>query len=341
MIAPVRLGIQVPNFSFAVGGTTVGGTDNPDTIVRRDTNGTRNGLFENLVTVATTAERVGFDSFFVMDHYRQIPMVDQATEPMPEAYTLLGGVAARTSTIHVGTLVSGVTYRNPAILAKIVTTLDVVSSGRAILGIGAAWHDVEHSSYGVDFPPVAQRMGMLEEAVQICKLMFSQDAPSFEGKHFSIHEAFNFPRPVQSGGPPILVGGGGEQRTLKITAMYADACNVFGDVAMIRRKLDVLAGHCERVGRDPSEICKTRLSALVIAENTNEAKDRLETLARVRGYDDAQLSTVVWGDPPTVAEKCREYLDAGLDGLIFNFPNPVNTEDIELAGEALKDVTRS
>lgn len=330
MAIPIRLGLQVPNFSFTGETTDESGP----------TASKRGDLFENLATAANTAERVGFDSFFVMDHYRQIPMVGQATKPMPEAYTLLGGVAARTSTIRIGTLVSGVTYRNPAILAKIVTTLDVVSSGRAILGIGAAWHDVEHSSYGIDFPSTAQRMDMLEETVRICRLMFDEEAPTFEGKFFSIHEAFNFPRPVQSGGPPILVGGGGEKRTLKIAATYGDACNVFGDVSMVRRKIDVLAGHCERIGRDPSEICKTRLSALVIAENAGKAKEKLEVLAEDRGYDDAQLSTVVWGDPQTVVEKSRQYIDAGLDGLIFNFPDPVSTDDIELAGETLKNITR-
>ncbi len=326
MAALVRLGIQVPNFSFT--DQTVGGSDSGTS--------EQGDLFEDLVTVAKTAERVGFDSFFVMDHYRQIPMVDTATKPMPEAYTLLGGVAARTSTIRIGTLVSGVTYRNPAILAKIVTTLDVISSGRAILGIGAAWHDVEHTSYGVDFPSVAERLDMLEEAVQICRLMFEEDAPTFEGRYFSIHDAFNFPRPIQTGGPPILVGGGGERRTLKIAATYADACNLFGDVSVVRRKIDVLTRHCERIGRDPSEICKTRLSALVIAENNSKASDKLEKLARARNYDDTQLSTVVWGDPQTVAEKSRQYIDAGLDGLIFNFPDPVSTDDIELAGEALR-----
>ncbi|MCL4442806.1 MAG: LLM class flavin-dependent oxidoreductase, partial [Actinobacteria bacterium] len=209
-------------------------------------------------------------------------------------------------------------------------------SGRAILGIGAAWHDVEHTSYGVDFPSVAERLDMLEEAVQICRLMFEEDAPTFEGRYFSIHDAFNFPRPIQAGGPPILVGGGGERRTLKIAATYADACNVFGNVSVVRRKIDVLTRHCERIGRDPSEICKTRLSALVVAENNSKASDKLEKLARARNYDDMQLSTVVWGDPQTVAEKSRQYIDAGLDGLIFNFPDPVSTDDIELAGEALR-----
>ncbi|MHB8262334.1 MAG: TIGR03560 family F420-dependent LLM class oxidoreductase [Acidimicrobiales bacterium] len=326
----IRLGIQVPSFLF--------GPSNAAANIPGAAPAANSGLFESLATAAIAAESTGFDSFFVMDHYRQIPMIGAPAEPMPEAYTLLGGIAARTSTISLGTLVSGVTYRNPAILAKTVTTLDVISSGRAILGIGAAWHDAEHGSYGMQFPPTSERMDRLEEAVQICRLMFDQDAPSFQGRYYSIREAFNFPRPLQSGGPPILIGGGGEQRTLKIAAMYADACNVFGDISTIRRKMDVLDRHCERYGRDPATIARTRLGALVIGESTNEAAAKLAKLAEARGYDEAQTSTVIWGNPDTVAEAARSYLDAGLDGLVFNFPDPLDTSDIALAGEALRTI---
>ena len=216
----IRLGIQVPSFSFGAGRS---GANASGKALSADA-----GIFENLVDVATVAEAAGFDSFFLMDHYRQIPMVGAPVDPMPEAYTVLGGIAGRTSTIMLGTLVSGVTYRNPAVLAKMVTTLDVVSSGRAILGIGAAWLDTEHDSYGIEFPPVSERMDRLEEAVQICRMMFDEEAPSFQGRYYTIKDAFNFPRPLQAGGPPILVGGGGERRTLQIVAMHADACNVFG-----------------------------------------------------------------------------------------------------------------
>ncbi len=328
----IRLGIQVPSFLFGPHSSAASISGVAPTA--------NYGLFENLATVATAAESAGFDSFFVMDHYRQIPMVGAPAEPMPEAYTLLGGIAARTSTISLGTLVSGVTYRNPAILAKTVTTLDVISSGRAILGIGAAWHDIEHSSYGMQFPSTSERMDRLEESVQICQLMFNQDAPSFQGRYYSIREAFNFPRPIQQGGPPILIGGGGEQRTLKIAAMYADACNVFGDISMIRRKMDILDRHCERYGRDPATITKTRLSALVIGESTAEAAAKLSRLVEQRGYDEAQASTVIWGNPDSVAEAARSYLDAGLDGLVFNFPDPLDTDTIALAGVALGEALK-
>jgi alkanesulfonate monooxygenase SsuD/methylene tetrahydromethanopterin reductase-like flavin-dependent oxidoreductase (luciferase family) len=202
-------------------------------------------------------------------------------------------------------MVTGVTYRNPAFLAKVITSLDVVSNGRAILGIGAAWHDVEHEAYGFPFPPPGERLDRLEEAVQICRLMFTQERPSFDGRYYRIHEALNSPRPVSSGGPPILIGGGGERRTLQLVARYADASNIFGAPVEVRRKLGILERHCTDAGRDPAEITKTRLGTLVIGA-TSEEDYALRALE---------------GDPDTVAEKARELLDAGLDGLVFNMPN--------------------
>ena len=160
--------------------------------------------------------------------------------------------AARTSKLSLGTLVTGVTYRNPALLAKQVTTLDVISAGRAILGIGAAWNDEEHAGYGFEFPPISERFDRLEEALEICRAMFTQPRPSFTGSHYRIDQALNVPRPIRPDGIPILVGGSGERRTLPLVARYADACNLFGDVATIRHKLDVLERHCEAIGRDPA-----------------------------------------------------------------------------------------
>ena len=186
----------------------------------------------------------------------------------------LGAIAARTERAGLGAMVTGVTYRNPAYLAKVLTTLDVVSSGRAILGIGAAWNDDEHAGYGFGFPPVTERMERLEEALQICRAMFTQEAPSFTGRYYAIAGALNWPRPIRPGGIPILVGGSGERKTLRLVAMYADACNVFGDVATVRRKLEVLNRHCEAVGRDPAEITKARLGGLVITATTAEADRR-------------------------------------------------------------------
>jgi len=184
----MRFGLQIPNF----------GDD-----------GTPGALFDGVVQMATAAEESGFDSVWVMDHFFQLPPMGGPVAPMLDSYTLLGALAARTSKVRLGAMVTGVTYRNPAHLAKIVTTLDVISAGRAILGIGAAWYDIEHEGLGFDFPPAGERLDRLEEALRICRAMFREEAPSFDGRYYRIHEARNVPPPVQPGGPPILVGGGG------------------------------------------------------------------------------------------------------------------------------------
>src|SRR4051794_21853987 len=172
--------------------------------------------FDRVAELAQAAETAGFGLVTIMDHFYQIQGVGPETDPMFEAYTTLGALAARTKKVRLATLVSGVTYRNPAMLAKMVTTLDVISGGRAGLGLGAAGDEEEHRGYGFDFPPIKERMDRLEEALQICRAMFTEERPSFSGKYYRIDRALNVPRPIQQGGPKILVGGGGEQRTLKI-----------------------------------------------------------------------------------------------------------------------------
>src|SRR5207247_1696508 len=185
-------------------------------------------LFDRVVENAKAAESAGFDLVTVMDHFYQIRGVGPETAPMLEAYTTLAGIAANTTKIKVGTLVTGVTYRNPALLVKQVTTLDVISKGRAILGIGAAWNEDEHAGYGFEYPPIGRRLDRLDEALTIGKLMFTQDRPSFEGKFYRIDRALNVPRPIQPGGPKILVGGGGEKRTLRLLARHGDIGHWFG-----------------------------------------------------------------------------------------------------------------
>src|SRR5262245_52636667 len=167
-------------------------------------------IIDHTLEHALAAERSGFESVWVMDHFWQLPALGGPDEPILEAYTLLGALAARTQRVQLGTLVTGVTYRNPALLAKIVTTLDIISSGRAVLGIGAAWYDPEHDGYGFAFPSVRERMDRLEEAVQICRSMFRDEKPSFSGRYYSITEARNVPRPIRPDGPPIMIGGSGE-----------------------------------------------------------------------------------------------------------------------------------
>jgi len=312
-----RFGLQIPSFTYP---------GVPD-----------DELFEHVARIAATAESSGFDSLWVMDHVYQIGVMGRREEPMFEAYTLLGALAARTKRVSLGTLVTGVTYRNPAMLAKQVTTLDVVSSGRAILGVGAAWNEDEHDGYGYDFPAVRERLDRLEEALQICRAMFREPAPTFEGDYHRIHKALNVPRPIRSHGIPILVGGSGERRLLRLVAQYADACNLFGDVVTIRHKLDVLARHCDAIGRDPATITKTRLGALVVAETAAEAERIGRELAQTRGMDEDRFrGYVVVGTPDQVREQVQGFLDAGLDGMLFNMHDAYNLDSVRLAGETLR-----
>jgi F420-dependent oxidoreductase-like protein len=314
-----RFGLQIPNFTFP-------GVRDED-------------MFGTIAGIAETAERSGFDSVWVMDHFYQIGMVGPETDPMLEAYTLLGGLAARTSKASLGTMVTGVTYRNPALLAKEVTTLDIVSSGRAILGVGAAWNDSEHRGFGFEFPPVKERMDRLEEALQICRGMFTQERATFDGRYYRVTDALNNPRPIRPDGIPILIGGGGEKRTLRLVAQYADACNFFGHLDEIRHKVQVLERHCEDVGRDPAEITKTRLGGLVIANTSSDAVTKGAWVREQRGipqerYDDYFVA----GGPDEVLEQVHAYLEAGLDGLIFNIQDVYDLATVELAGTTLSQV---
>ena len=313
-----RFGLQLPSFTFP---------EVPD-----------DKLFDRITEIAQAAEGSGFDSFWVMDHYHQIGNVGPPSDPMLEAYTLLSAVAARTSRVMLGAMVTGVTYRNPAFLAKVVTTLDVVSSGRAILGIGAAWNEEESRAYGYDWPSTAERFERLEDALQICRAMFTQPRSTFQGRRHHVDGAYNVPQPVQPGGPKILIGGGGERKTLRLVAQYADMWNGFGDPAAIRHKVEVLADHCREVGRDPAEIVKTRLGTLVVTATKEEGDARREAFKRLRGIDDAMLpSMLTCGTADEIGDAVQPFFDAGLDGLIFNMPAGSTPEMVELAGTALTE----
>ena len=235
----MKVGLQIPYFTWPAGPA---------------------GLGRKLSEVARTAEGAGFDSIWVMDHFFQIPGVGTVEQDMLESYTTLGFIAGQTSRVGLGTLVTGVTYRHPGLLAKEVTTLDVLSGGRAWLGIGAAWFEREHHGLGVTFPPVKERFERLEEALQIANQMWNSDNNGpFEGKHYRLAETINVPQALSKPRPRILIGGGGEKKTLKLVARYADACNIFamGGPAFVQQKLDVLRQHCEREGRDYDAIEKT------------------------------------------------------------------------------------
>lgn len=233
----VRIGIHYPFFSQPDWQTT---------------------LVDRLTETAKVADQGGVSQFSVMDHYFQMEPMGGPAEPMLEGYTTLGYLAGQTERVRLGLLVTGTTYRHPGLLAKIVTTLDVLSRGRAMLGIGAAWYDREHVGLGVPFPSTGERFERLEEALQIVRQMWSDEDGAYEGRHYRLAETVNVPPPVQRPHPPILVGGTGERKTLRLVAQYADACHIFAEGADgMRHKLDVLRRHCDDVGRDYAEIEKT------------------------------------------------------------------------------------
>src|SRR6476469_2494080 len=251
----IRAGLQIPNFTYP--GVA------PDE------------LFERVAAIAVTAEEAGFDTVMVMDHFYQLPLLGPPEHEMFESYTLRAAIAARTQKVKLGTLVTGVTYRDPAILAKIVTALDVISKGRAFLGIGAAWFDQEHEALGVDFPPVKERMERLEEALIICRAMFRGERPTIEGKHYRVKDVINSPAPITPGGPPIMIGGQGERKTLRLMAEHAEMANFTSGFDELPHKLEVLAAHCATVGRDFNTINKTPLASLFLGRTHEDAIDKV------------------------------------------------------------------
>jgi F420-dependent oxidoreductase-like protein len=262
-------------------------------------------VFDRLTEAVATAEAAGFDAVSVPDHVHQNQVGGGPDSPMFEAYTLLGALALSTSAVRLLALVSPVTLRDPGLLAKAVTTLDVLSRGRAVLGVGAGWDAAESEAYGIPFPATGARFDRLEESLAVCSELLTRQRATFSGKFYTLREARNSPRPVR-GRVPVLVAGGGERRTLDLVARYGDACNVFGgDAAEVRHKFDVLDGHCARVGRDPTEITRT-----VFVFDT--------------------------GDLDAFAAGARSWADAGADGAIV--VGPEDPERIAAIGEVLAGV---
>ena len=237
------------------------------------------GLRAAVGDTAVAAEEAGCAWFTAMDHWFQMEHFATAHDAMLEGYSVLSFVAAKTERLRLGLLVTGVTYRHPGLLAKTVTTLDVLSGGRAMLGIGAAWYEREHLALGVPYPPVAERFERLEETIQICEQMWSDDNGPYKGNHYQLAETICVPPPLQTPRPPILIGGGGEKKTLRLVAQYADACNLFASsVEGVRHKLDVLRGHCDALGRDYDSIQKT------IVAQVNPEGDVSEFLSAMEQY---------------------------------------------------------
>jgi F420-dependent oxidoreductase-like protein len=265
-------------------------------VSRFDWAGGPSGIGEGVASLAQRAEGLGVRTLSLMDHWFQMDRVAPAEDPMLEVYTGLAFIAGRTQSLRLRALVTGVTYRHPGLLAKIVTTLDVLSGGRAELGLGAAWYEREHRALGVPFPPTAQRFEMLEEALQICLQMWSDDDGPFRGRHYQLEETLCRPTPVSSPRPRIMIGGGGERKTLRLVAQYADACNFFGELDEVAHKIDVLRKHCDALDRDVNDIEVTAIyRALPPGMTTDEVVRGAEEFAAI-GV--STLMTGAYGDDP-------------------------------------------
>ncbi len=311
-----RLGYQIPNFTY------------PDTAPHE--------IFDRVVAQARAAEGSGYDRVMVMDHFYQLPGIGRPDEPMFECYSMLSALAQHTERVRLSALVTGNTYRNPALLAKTITTLDHVSGGRATLGIGAGWFELEHDALGFEFGTLSDRFEKLEEALRIIGPMLRGERPTLEGKHYRVQEVANSPAPISR--IPIMIGGQGEKKTLRMVAQYADESNLTGTVEDIPRKLEALAAHCERLGRDRSEIVVTKLLMVAVAPTLEELEADLAETAAVKGWNDSTMDMVrkalIYGDADSVGERIAEAVALGLDGITVDLPvNGHKTERVELLGQ--------
>jgi F420-dependent oxidoreductase-like protein len=304
---PIQFQLQLPSFAWEGGPTE---------------------LAPRLAAIAIAAEEAGFTGLWVMDHFLQIPQVGPEWHDMPESYTTLAFLAGNTTRLTLGTMVTGVTYRNIAHLGKIIATLDVLSGGRAVCGIGAAWFEREHNAYGWRFPPLKERFDMLEDALQLLPLMWGPGSPSFSGKTIEVAEAICYPRPLQEK-VPVLVGGGGEKKTLRLVAKYADACNLFGDAATVRHKVEVLHRHCADVGRDPSEIRVTHLSTALTASDAADLTATVERLKPGRMTPEAYAARVNAATIDDHVGRFRELAEAGVQTAVVNLPDLSGPEPVE------------
>lgn len=284
----MKIGLQVPNFSYPGGSARIAGT---------------------LAEIARVVDEVGFHSLWVMDHFFQISVVGPPENDMLEGYTTLGLFAALTTKVKLGTMATGVIYRYPGILVKTVTTLDVLSRGRAYFGVGAGWNEQEARGLGAPFPPIGTRFELLEEALQIAKQMWSGENRPYHGKHNQLEKTLCNPQPLTRPHPPILVAGGGEKKTLRLVAQYGDACNLFGPPEMVRAKLSILRQHCDALGRDYRSIEKTTLGTADLQPGKMTAKQ--------------------------VIELCKALSAVGVQHAIFNLPDVHTLRSLEVFGREI------
>ncbi len=296
----MKIGLQIPSFSWPGGGPAIGPT---------------------LARIVRDADDAGFDSIWVMDHFFQIRGVGRAEEPMLEGWTTLGFMAAHSTRARLGLMVGGVHYRYPGLWVKAATTLDVLSGGRAWLGIGAAWNEEESRGLGFPFPPLGDRFEMLEETLRIAHGMWQGERGSeaaFDGRMYHAERLLNSPQAISRPHPPIMIGGGGERKTLRLVAQYADACNVFGDPQRIHHKYEVLREHCAAIGRDPDEIERSTLQGVRLADGSGRGES-----------------------PQAVVDRFGELADAGAQHVIFSVGDVARPETIEALGRDVLPGLRS
>ena len=302
----IKLGLQIPNFSYGTGVAE---------------------MFPTVIAQAQEAEAAGFDSVFVMDHFYQLPMLGSPDQPMLEAYTALGGLATATERVQLGTMVTGNTYRNPTLLAKSITTLDVVSQGRAMLGIGTGWFELEHDQLGFEFGTFTDRFNKLDEALQIILPMIKGERPTFSGKYYRTQEAMANPRFRDH--IPLLIGGSGEKKTIPLAARHFDHLNVIAGFDELPAKMKVVRERCEEIGRDPATLETSALVTAMVDENVTEEFIPEEMKQRM-----------VAGSADRIAEQLKtKVFDAGIDGVIMNLPTSIQGYQpghITALGEALK-----
>jgi F420-dependent oxidoreductase-like protein len=317
----MRFGLQHPNFSFDY--------ENQDTPQ----------IAVSLKNLVIKAENTCFDSFWVMDHFHQIPILGKPEEPMLESWTTISFLAAMTSKIRLGTLMTGIIYRHPSILAKIGATLDVISKGRLFMGIGAAWNEEESLAYGIPFPSVKERFLRLEESIQIIRKMWTEEpSASYNGRFYQIKNAYCNPKPIQKPSPPIMVGGSGERQTLRIVAKYADACNLFGSVETIKRKLTILKEHCTSVGRDYGSILKTKLGIVVLDDDREKAKQRIQQVSR--GMPEEQINEfAIYGTSEDVLKQIKLFEEAGIQYLIVDLDPSRELEALDVFKEVIREMS--
>ena len=314
----MQFGLQHPNYNFDYDG--------------RDAS----QIIDSLKNLATKAENLGFDSFWVMDHFHQISGVGKQEDPMLEGWTTISTLAGITSKIRLGTLVTGIIYRHPSVLAKMGATLDVLSKGRLFMGIGAAWNQEESLAYGIPFFSNKERLLRLEEAIQIIRKMWAEEEPAatFNGKYYQISNAYCNPKPIQKPSPPIMVGGSGERHTLKIVAKYADACNLYGSAETVKRKLSILNEHCKSVGRDYDSILKTKLGFIIIDNDKEMVEKRIQQISKAIPEDQVREFTI-YGTPEDVLKQIELLEEVGVQYLIVDLEPYRELEALEIFGNSI------